>query len=62
MNVKGNIFTLKAEYINGNDIGNEISLTDMSVDFLVLKKTQENLNSLWIEKISNSLGWNHAFK
>ena len=40
----------------------EISLTDMSVDFLVLKKTQENLNSLWIEKISNSLGWNHAFK
>ena len=29
MNVKGNIFTLKAEYINGNDIGNEISLTDI---------------------------------
>ena len=40
----------------------EISLTDMSIDFLVLKKTQENLNNLWIEKISNSLGWNHAFK
>ena len=40
----------------------ELSLTDMSVDFLVLNKTQQNLNSLWIEKISDSLGWNHAFK
>ena len=39
----------------------EISLSEESVDFIVLKSTQEHLDKLWIEKISNSLGWNYAF-
>jgi NAD kinase len=39
----------------------EISLSDSSIDFIVLEKTQESLNNLWIEKISKSLGWNYAF-
>ena len=39
----------------------EISLSDSSIDFIVLQKTKESLDNLWIEKISKSLGWNYSF-
>ena len=39
----------------------EMSLSDKSIDFIVLKNVEENLNQLWIKKISKSLGWNYAF-
>ena len=39
----------------------EVSLTDTSLDFIVLKSTEDNLDKLWIAKISKSLGWNYAF-
>jgi NAD kinase len=39
----------------------EMSLGDKSIDFIVLKNVEENLNQLWIKKISKSLGWNYAF-
>lgn len=39
----------------------EISLTESCIDFIVLKSTEDNLDKLWIEKISKSLGWNYAF-
>ena len=54
--------------IDGNDNGPlkdnqylEISLSNESVDFIVLKSSEENLDKLWIKKISKSLGWNYAF-
>lgn len=39
----------------------EISLSDSSIDFIVLKSTKDSLDELWIQKISKSLGWNYAF-
>ena len=44
-----------------NDHYLEVSLSDSSIDFIVLQKTKESLDNLWIEKISNSLGWNYSF-
>ena len=44
-----------------NDHYLEISLSDSGIDFIVLQKTKESLDKLWIEKISNSLGWNYSF-
>ena len=39
----------------------EISLSEKTLDFIVLKSLEENLDKLWIQKISKSLGWNYAF-
>lgn len=39
----------------------EMSLSDKSIDFIVLKNIEENLDKLWIKKLSKSLGWNYAF-
>ena len=39
----------------------EISLTKSCIDFIVLKSTEDNLDKLWMQKISKSLGWNYAF-
>lgn len=54
--------------IDGNDYGIlednqylEVSLSEKSIDFIVLKSIEESQNKLWISKISKSLGWNYAF-
>ena len=54
--------------IDGNDKGTlendmfiEISLSDETIDFILLKAIHESQDSLWIEKLSKSLGWNYAF-
>ena len=39
----------------------EISLSEKTIDFIVLKSLQNNLDQLWIEKISKSLKWNFEF-
>ena len=39
----------------------EITYGDKSIEFIVLKCVEENLDELWIEKISKSFGWNNAF-
>ena len=40
----------------------EISLTDSTIDFIVLPEIiGKDLDDLWIEKISKSLGWNQSF-
>ena len=39
----------------------EVSLIDSSVDFITLENTEDDLDKIWIEKISKSLGWNYAF-
>lgn len=39
----------------------EISLSEKSIDFIVLKSLQNNLDKLWIEKIHKSLKWNFEF-
>lgn len=44
-----------------NDMFLEISLSDETIDFILLKNIQESQDSLWIQKISKSLGWNYAF-
>ena len=54
--------------IDGNDKGTlendmfiEISLSDETIDFILLKAIHESQDSLWIQKLSKSLGWNYAF-
>ena len=54
--------------IDGNDKGTlendmflEISLIDKTIDFILLKTIQESQDTLWIQKLSKSLGWNYAF-
>lgn len=39
----------------------EITYGDKSIEFIVLKCVEEKLDELWIEKLSNSFGWNNAF-
>ena len=39
----------------------EVSLIDSSADFITLENTEDDLDKIWIEKISKSLGWNYAF-
>ena len=39
----------------------EISMKGTPIDFIVLKSTEDNLDNLWIKKLSNSLGWNFNF-
>lgn len=39
----------------------EITYGEKSIEFIVLKCIEKNLDKLWIEKISNSFGWNNAF-
>ena len=54
--------------IDGNDKGSlnddmylEASLSDETIDFILLKSIQESQDTLWIQKLSKSLGWNYAF-
>ena len=54
--------------IDGNDKGTlendmflEIGLSDETIDFILLKTIQESQDTLWIQKLSKSLGWNYAF-
>ena len=54
--------------IDGNDKGTlendmflEIGLSEQNIDFILLKAIHENQDSLWIQKLSKSLGWNYAF-
>ena len=54
--------------IDGNDKGLlnnnmylEVSLSDETIDFILLKAYYENQDTLWIQKLSKSLGWNYAF-
>ena len=44
-----------------NDMFLEISLSNETIDFILLKTIQEDQDSLWIQKLSKSLGWNYAF-
>ena len=39
----------------------EITYGEKSIDFIITKCIEKNLNKLWIEKISKSFGWNNAF-
>ena len=39
----------------------EISLSEKAIDFIVLKSLENNLDKLWIEKMSKSLKWNFEF-
>lgn len=39
----------------------ELSLSEKGIDFIALKSVQQSLDELWINKISESLGWNYAF-
>ena len=39
----------------------EIGLSDETIDFILLKAIHENQDTLWIQKITKSLGWNYAF-
>jgi NAD kinase len=39
----------------------EISLSEKAIDFIVLKSLHNNLDKLWIEKMSKSLKWNFEF-
>ena len=54
--------------IDGNDKGTlendmflEIGLSDETIDFILLKSIQESQDTLWIQKLSKSLGWNYTF-
>lgn len=40
----------------------EMSLSDSSIDFIILTSKKNELNLLWIGKISKNLGWNHPFQ
>ena len=44
-----------------NDMFLEIGLSNETIDFVLLKAIQESQDSLWIQKLSKSLGWNYAF-
>ena len=44
-----------------NDMYIEIGLSDETIDFVLLKAIHENQDTLWIQKLSKSLGWNYAF-
>ena len=44
-----------------NNMFLEISLSDETIDFIVLKSIKKNQDTLWVEKLSKSLGWNYAF-
>ena len=44
-----------------NNMYLEISLSDETIDFIVLKSIKKNQDTLWVEKLSKSLGWNYAF-
>lgn len=39
----------------------EISLSEKTIDFILLKSLDKNLDELWIEKLSKSLKWNFEF-
>ena len=54
--------------IDGNDKGTldndmflEVSLSNETIDFILLKSINESQDELWIQKLSKSLGWNYAF-
>ena len=44
-----------------NNMFLEISLSNENIDFIVLKSIQKSQDTLWIQKLSKSLGWNYAF-
>ena len=44
-----------------NDMYLEVTLSDETIDFILLKDIHESLDTLWIQKLSKSLGWNYAF-
>lgn len=44
-----------------NDMYLEVTLSDETIDFILLKDIHESQDTLWIQKLSKSLGWNHAF-
>lgn len=44
-----------------NDMFLEIGLSNETIDFILLKAIQESQDTLWIQKLSKSLGWNYAF-
>jgi NAD kinase len=44
-----------------NDMYLEVTLSDETIDFVLLKDIHESQDVLWIQKLSKSLGWNYAF-
>ena len=44
-----------------DDMFIEVTLSDETIDFILLKDIHENQDTLWIQKLSKSLGWNYAF-
>ena len=44
-----------------NDMYLEVTLSNETIDFVLLKYIHESQDTLWIQKLSKSLGWNYAF-